>query len=279
MLKKLFIHEWKSSWKLETIFCAVILILTFVGGILYSNKALATLIENDSPFAAFIVSYFIFFWFSIMLFGVATVIYFLFRFYKNFYTDEGYLMHTLPVKPSQLILSKALVMFIWSVIATLVVVLSGMILLGCFATSFTDETTSLWAFWSEAFRMLMEAFPWSKVNGWTILMFIIGVLIILGAHVFKVFFGYLAVSLGQLSGKHKILASIGIYIGMSTLLQSVYSIIQVAGIQYMDGLNLYDMKESVIVAIMALVAILIYGSAYGFYAVSHYIMKNKLNLD
>ena len=46
------------------------------------------------------------------------------RFYKNFFTDEGYLMFTLPVKTSDLILSKTLVAVIWRLISFLFIILS-----------------------------------------------------------------------------------------------------------------------------------------------------------
>jgi hypothetical protein len=42
------------------------------------------------------------------------------RYYKNMYANEGYLTHTLPVKPSLLLWSKLLVAFVWSVISYIV---------------------------------------------------------------------------------------------------------------------------------------------------------------
>ncbi len=279
MLKKLFIQEWKSSWKLESIFCAVVLVLTVVGGILFSGKNVSKLMQNNNPWAGFIVSYFLLFWFTIMGFILATEIYFLFRFYKNLYTDEGYLMHTLPVKTSELIGSKALVMLLWQFIAGGVVIFAGFILLGSFVTSIDSEYSSIWSLWGEVFSSFWENFPWHELNGWTVGVFILVLFIILGVVLFNIFFGYTAISLGQFSGKHKILASIGIYIGMKTILQTVFSIFQFAFIGYLDRLNIGEVKDSVIFAIVLLCTILLYAAFSGLYAVCHYIMKNKLNLD
>jgi hypothetical protein len=44
------------------------------------------------------------------------------RYYKNFYDGEGYLMHTLPVLPRQLLTSKVIVTFIWLLISYLIMV-------------------------------------------------------------------------------------------------------------------------------------------------------------
>ena len=214
-----------------------------------------------------------------MGFILATEIYFLFRFYKNLYTDEGYLMHTLPVKTSELIGSKALVMLLWQFIAGGVVVFAGFILLGSFVTSIDSGYSSLWSFWGEGFTAFVEDFSWQEINGWKVGMFILVLLIALGVVLFNIFFGYTAISLGQFSGKHKILASIGIYIGMKTLLQTVFSIFQLTFIGYLDRLNIGEVKDSVVFAIMLLCTILLYAAFYGLYAVCHYIMKNKLNLD
>ena len=50
------------------------------------------------------------------------------RFYKNFLTDEGYLMFTLPVTTGQLIWSKLLVSVLWVVVSAAVGVLASFIL-------------------------------------------------------------------------------------------------------------------------------------------------------
>ncbi len=62
----------------------------------------------------------------LILVGIAVVIVtfvvVVLRFYKNLYSNEGYLMFTLPVKPQQLLLSKTIVAFTWIVISMLIFV-------------------------------------------------------------------------------------------------------------------------------------------------------------
>ena len=49
-----------------------------------------------------------------------------FRFYKNLYNSEGYLMNTLPVPPRQLLTSKILVSFVWLLLSYLL--MAGVVL-------------------------------------------------------------------------------------------------------------------------------------------------------
>ena len=51
---------------------------------------------------------------------VLTIFYMIYRFYKNFFTDEGYLMMTLPAKPAALIFSKFINAIVWIVVSVAV---------------------------------------------------------------------------------------------------------------------------------------------------------------
>lgn len=61
--------------------------------------------------------------------GIAFVLV-IWRYYKNMYSNEGYLTHTLPVHPSQLLWSKLLTGFVWSALSYLVgaAVIAGVIM-------------------------------------------------------------------------------------------------------------------------------------------------------
>lgn len=76
----------------------------------------------------------------LILVGIAVVIVtfvvVVLRFYKNLYSNEGYLMFTLPVKPQQLLISKTIVAFAWLVISMLVFVGALLISLYGFGVEF-----------------------------------------------------------------------------------------------------------------------------------------------
>lgn len=59
-----------------------------------------------------------------------TLFFLIYRFYKNFFTDEGYLMLTLPTEPRHLVFSKFLNSIIWTLFSLLVAALSFYISMG-----------------------------------------------------------------------------------------------------------------------------------------------------
>lgn len=63
---------------------------------------------------------------------VLTLFFMIYRFYKNFFTDEGYLMMTLPARSSALIFSKFINAVFWLIISMAVAVLSIVIVFSQF---------------------------------------------------------------------------------------------------------------------------------------------------
>ena len=66
----------------------------------------------------------------IVAMAVVTIVVIIERFYKSMISQEGYLMHTLPVKPWQHIVSKLSMAIIWTAIAIVVVIASLFIIGG-----------------------------------------------------------------------------------------------------------------------------------------------------
>ena len=62
--------------------------------------------------------------------AIFTYIYSGYHFHKNVFTDQGYLTNTLPVTPSQLLLSKELAALLWLLIDVVVISISIFILVG-----------------------------------------------------------------------------------------------------------------------------------------------------
>ncbi|MBD5545631.1 MAG: hypothetical protein HDR01_15650 [Lachnospiraceae bacterium] len=270
MLKKLFVHEWKDSWKLVTLFNGIVLLFTIIGAVALSNGNWIGAINRNAWYAGIYMSYFMLYYLAILALGTATTIYFLVRFYKNFYTDQGYLMHTLPVTSHQLILSKAFVMYIWQLISGCVIFISILFLINSFLLGVGEPNI---------FKLL-SGVDLSDVNisFLNVLDLFVGILIFIGLQIFSILFGYLAISLGQLSKNHKLLSSIGIYMGMQVVLQMIFSIFQV-GFNLAAATMNYTPSEGLVFAILLLIAIIIFAVDAGMYFGSNYIMKNKLNLE
>ena len=110
MLSRLIRHEWKETWRIPVISFIVILFLTLVCFICFRQME-PPADENSINAGAFVIM--MLYCLIISCISMVVTIYIAIRFYRNLYTDEGYLMHTLPVTPRQLILAKLLVAALW----------------------------------------------------------------------------------------------------------------------------------------------------------------------
>ncbi|MBQ8563417.1 MAG: hypothetical protein IJ443_05980 [Firmicutes bacterium] len=131
-----------------------------------------------------------------------TVMIIILRFYKGLLRDEGYLMHTLPVKTWQLITAKGVVAVCVSVISMAVAVLSILLL------SLFDGWVYTGEFMHYAAEMMKER-PLIAVIGLECIFLGISWLM---AVIYKV---YASMSIGQLAAKHKIALSVVAHIGIS----------------------------------------------------------------
>lgn len=134
------------------------------------------------------------------------------RFYKGLLKEEGYLMNTLPVKTGQLILSKGVVAVIVSIISGIIGAISIFIL------------SSPVVPWSTYYEGLCELFS-SPQNVGNAIRVILAIL--LGAFS-KILELYLAMAIGQMSKKHKVLFSVLAYFGIQIIWQTIISIVVTA---------------------------------------------------
>ncbi len=271
MLKKLFVHEWKDSWRLVAIMNLIVVALTLIGCFFLNNEAWNAVDKNE--FVALTVGlYMMFFIASIVALSMVVAFYFYIRFYKNLYTDQGYLMHTLPVTPVQLIWSKTFVALIWMIISAVVMV-GSVIGLVCAAIPDADMAE----FWME----LKDALMMIEFDGRAVLLVVLYILNILVGQITSVFMGYAAISIGQTFKKQKILGAIGVYIGIYMLIQTVSSYLTMFITMFMDPYtvesNIDILNFYLIFMVILLLASALLGT--GFYFITHYMMKNKLNLE
>lgn len=209
----------------------------------------------------------------IVALSVMTFIVVIQRFYKNFLTDEGYLMFTLPVKTRDLILSKLLVACLWFVVCSITITLAIFIL------AFSAET------FSESIKFLGEASTAFSQEFGKSLMIPILEFVLLGivGTISSILMIYVSIALGQLFNEHRVMASFGMYIGLTVVLQILGSIVVFAMTPWMASLDgmLIGPKEGLAIIelslnIMSLVSILL---SVGFYFGTHYLLGKKLNLE
>ena len=146
MLGKLMKYEWKQTSKIVLIMLLVVVGVTLLGvaGIVIPIRYLvAQEAMRDIDVIPIFLSMTVMLTFFLYVFSLVGVNYVLYgyqgvRFYKTMYTEQGYLTHTLPLMPGQILLGKTVVAVAWSVIMNLCVVLSVVVLVGASLFAFGD---------------------------------------------------------------------------------------------------------------------------------------------
>lgn len=224
MLRKLLKHEWKSVSKVLLPVNLGIILITVIGCIVLNTNIFAT--KESFPIALFML---IFYLLSLITFASITLIFVYVRFYKNLFTTEGYLMHTLPVAPIQLFHSKLIVGFSWSIFNCLLTLFSTAALgFSAIVRVAKDENID------NVYRFFLgdsisnnhnQTFSFAEMFGYPPATFVILLLLLLltGCLV-SILMGYLSILLGQLMEKFKLAASIGFYIVIYLIIQMVTSV-------------------------------------------------------
>ena len=207
--------------------------------------------------------------------AAATFVTVLWRFYRNLFTDEGYLTLTLPADPSQQLGSKVLAGLIWMAV-DLVVVFAGMMLIVLSADPLSgslDIAGSI-PYW------VMSA---SSGHGMAGLYGTPGALEVAGTFVqtlvqmaFGLLMAYAAFSLGAaLASRHKVAAGIGLYVALSWGYGLLAGAVSVMGVLASDGLGdleAYLAVTSVIGTGLQLVAC---GACW---LICRWVLRRKVNL-
>ena len=282
MLGKLLVHEWKDSWKLMAILNGAVLLLSVAGIVLNlftDSVDMSTLFKSGGSQLSVMMygSYMMLYVLSIFALSIGSAIYFYVRFYRNLYTDQGYLMHTLPVSEHSLILSKALIAAAWRIFGMIIMAVGiGSLVFSFMGKAFREEYLN--------FKDIYRAFDIDGINPFLALMYMVLMLLAaVGSVIFSVLQGYAAISIGQLASKNKVLASVGAYFGIQILLSIISNILtqslMIVGMQMDFRWDLTDNFGPVFLIYLALMNVAIYGVSAGFYFITHAIMKNKLNLE
>ena len=158
MLKKLLKYDLKSVFKYWWIAAIASLGLSAAGGFCIS----VMMAEKDVPalIAVLIVLTLLFSIIGIVAFSILSYILLYVRFYKNFFTDEGYLTFTLPVKRSQLLNSK-LITCVLTMLCTATVIFVDIAIMLAIGADKSFYRELLWAL-SPLFEELLEA----TVSAW-----------------------------------------------------------------------------------------------------------------
>jgi hypothetical protein len=204
-------------------------------------------------------------------------IFLIIRFYRSFFTDEGYLYHTLPVKTWQLILSKLLVNVLLSLLGLAIVVLCGLVLLAGTPMDYIR------AHWAEIRQMIQFVLGLSPCQA---LFYLLLALPLSQFSSYAMFFA--SIALGQvLIPQHRVLGACAAYILYYVILQVLCSVPMIAFTLRSVGSLSQNLSETELsywvqdfyrftyLFVLGLCLV----EAFVFFFITNYIMKKKLNLN
>lgn len=274
MLKTLLKYEWKDTWGLCATCNGIALILSVIGALMislwhYSDDKSFT--DTQTAMLGVVFTFYVIIY-IVSVFAIVLVMkyYFFLRYYKNLFTDQGYLMHTLPVKSTDLINSKLIIAVLWQFITGIVVAICIVLISFSFTNIFAELSITDFA---EAFHDIEIEFE-ELMKG--IPLIVSAVICGLISPVFEMLLMYMAVGIGQLSKKNRLLLSIlvliGIYIGkrfISSLLSFPLQLLVINEDPSLTSINIGSV----------LVALTIVGITVGLYFLNKYFIEKKLNLE
>jgi len=197
------------------------------------------------------------------------------RFNRNLLSDEGYLMFTLPVETWKHIVSKLLIAIFWNV-ASFVVTFASIIVM-------TYDEIFVEGLWPQIARGLTElALVLGPDSCLVILEIILGSI---ACMVFGTLIIYASIALGHLSNRHRTMASLGAFLGLTAFAQILFACLtlipNVRVLQhYMDTL-----QESLQTSIALFHYVMWFTIGFfaflsvGYFLITNHILSKRLNLE
>lgn len=270
MLGKLIKYEFKACGRIFFPLYLGILLFAAINGVHHSvnfkNEAVDGLPMNPSAFNTQGVLMLVLVALFVALF-VITIILTIQRFKKNLLDEEGYLMFTLPVRSSSLILSKLLVALIYAIISAIVAALS-FIIMGSIGVDI-NVLEFFKAFTHSGF--LTEGIEF-------ITYMVVGFLISYSIFVLTI---YLSLSVGQLPqlSKHRVAAGVIVFFIINLIISKIYNFLtnNLLGTE-----TRVELTSGFIVSNFSYVALdLVIGLTIGtgLFLLTNWILNKKLNLE
>lgn len=297
MLGKLIKYEFNAT-KTVCFACNIgMLVLALLGGLLFlidpaannetgghkvfTSAVTAASVQVDTSSTGLIlakIGYVLLCVISIAVVCIVLKYYFFYRYYKNYFTDEGYLMHTLPVTSGQLIVSKLIVATLWQYVTAILTVVC-IVALVCGALANMNMWSSVYDSFAEGYKSLIASDEFSQMIPAIICYLIILVVTPIAYNLYM----YLAVSIGQKAKSNKLMASIGMLVALYVVRKFVFTLINfgVPSANFALFGNMIpnsDSQESMIAYVVGYTIFMIVVSVALFFWNKH-LMEKQLNLE
>lgn len=268
MFTKLLKHEFKTVGKTLCLLSIAALIAGAIGGLLVQVMITNIQIESGEMLSILSVLLLSGIYFALAAYIIGSFIMLYYRFYKNKFTDEGYLTFTLPVSTHQILLSTIVNNLIWSAITYTVFFISIVFMI--MPVFFIEEAKPVF---QELFTLnnltSQEANLFSKTFGEIGIMWLCGI-------VYSSILPLFSITVGSIvAKKYKVLVSIGIGYGISMAVSVLTSFLTIAEMTVNSQFftNFENMGASTL-----LPSLLMLFLGIGGYFLMHHLIDKKLNL-
>lgn len=292
MLRKLLKYDIKSIWRVWWIMAIVVVaaeilgafcVRGYTGMIMLNESALSNTEELMVTITGIIsmVGLMLCFFVIFASFVVTEILVFI-RYYKNFFSDEGYLTFTLPVNRRTHLLSKTINAMIWAAAEI------GLMILGVFIFLLlapTPEKGFITLNGYIGFGYVMGEL-WNIIGGWLIAYILGFIFAMLCTAFFQITLVFLCITVGSvIARRRKVLAEIGLYLGSNSLITSAaellflfnMSFISIGLSRLLTGATLGE-GCAVFFLIMLIVCAVILTVALTFWSITMNCIRRRLNL-
>ncbi len=292
MLRKLLKYDIKSIWRVWWIMAIVVVAAEIIGALcvrgytgmsvlntqaLSNTEELIVTITGIISMIGIMVSFF-----AILASFIVTEILIFIRYYKNFFSDEGYLTFTLPVNRRTHLLSKTVNAMIWAAAQI------GLMIVGLFIFILIAPTPEKGFITLEGYRVFGRFISeiWAAIGGWLIAYIFGYIFAVLCVAFFQVSLVFLCITVGSvIARRRKVLVGIGLYMGSTTVLSSVTELLFLFNISFLSiGLTRLLMGATltqgcaVIFLIMLIACAVILTVALTFWSITMNCIRRRLNL-
>lgn len=277
MVKKLFKHEFAYYLRSMLPIYGILLAIAAVSRVIQFFEADNTVYNTLNIIS--ILTYVV----GIIAVFAMTMVFTITRYYRNLFTSEGYLSFTLPVTPTQHILTKLSTAVIVHTVSLVVVLISVCIItagdvlieVGNAIHYIIDLIPERLAF---TFKETTAA-QW-QVNIWLFVFEFI--LLVIAAYLYQMLLFYGCITVGQMFHKNRVLAAVGVYFGYYMVTQAIGTVLVIVS-QFLPwedlSLIFLDAPIGCLHSLLIGYTLLNLLVATALFFVSRFIVHRKLNLE
>ena len=280
MLQKLLKYDLRHVFKYWWILAVASLGLSVVGGVCFN--IIYSFTESEPTGIAVLLMIAAIFGMIVSILGISAFIIgneiFIFeRFYRNFFTDEGYLTFTLPVKRSDLLNSKILMAFIANVATFGVCILDIVVFF-----LISPIRQELFDIFGTGFSEMIASEMIGAILGITIVVIYFIIELILGSILGTLLIFACITVASVIAKKHKLLAAIGIYYvgsAIASIVVQVGATFTTLGLAFLlEGTpeSLQGITSLIVIIVQILISAVL---CLGLYTAQLRLLDKKLNLS